>query len=257
LSSATGAHGLEESPGGVTLVAFYGDKPPALERLVVRLGRRLATETRGRFQAYATPQVHATLVGLEGVRSGGRIYNRNYLEVRGEQRAMDPAALLAVVRQRLPITVRIGGFDAGRPYPFTSRGEHPHRRSFCLRGSTAVAMGWPFDDGGYPSSLDALRRAANAAGVLHKYHRSDDDVDNDFFFVLGRIDDPPHPAAIQQVLRRELAEQEPIHLILDTDTLRIVAYRDPRLPVDEGRSWRLAALETHRDEILEASATVT
>ena len=49
-------------------------------------------------------------------------------------------------------------------------------------------MGWPNEDGSYPNSLDLLRRTFREYGISHKWHRTDDEIDNDFFFVLGTID---------------------------------------------------------------------
>src|SRR4029453_11203237 len=90
----------------------------------------------------------------------------------------------------LPALIRLGGFDPARDYSFSSRGLHPAARSFSIQGRIAVAMGWPVVHGAFPPSIDVLRRELAQAGALHKYHASDGDIDNDFFFVIGQLERP-------------------------------------------------------------------
>lgn len=168
---------------------------------------------------------------------------------------MDFAAVVRLLRGKtlLPLTIRIGGYGDGEPYPFTSRALHPYLRSFSLQGQIAVAMGWPFDGRRCPMVLDRLRRRFNEAGVLHKYHAGADDVDNDFFFVLGRVDRAGlHDHAIQSAqehMRAYLAGRAPLVLAVGEEHLSIAAYVDEKLPPATTYPYALALAEKKLDEI--------
>lgn len=224
-------------PTQLTLVSHYGTKPVELERLIRACHEVLARGLGGGFEPYASEQVHATLIGLEGRREGDRIVNAQ------SRRRVDPGALLAFVRDEIPsLRVRIGGYRAEADYGFTSRGQHPAERSFSIQGRIAVAMGWPDDA---TSSLDRLRRKFDERlGVRHKYHTSADAVDNDFFFVLGTVTTPV-PAEVGNEVRACLA-QSPVVVIVGRSTLRIVAYQDPRLPRETSQAFALDAITPER-----------
>lgn len=129
----------------VTLVAYYGKKPSAIEALIRSLQEELNHRLRSAFEPYEVDQVHATIIGLEALREGSEIVNVNSQELRGERRPMNWAKILNFIdtTSRLPFEVQIGGFSPAAAYPFTSRTEHPYFRSFSLQGAIAVAMGWP------------------------------------------------------------------------------------------------------------------
>ncbi len=240
----------------VSLVAFYGPKERRLDGYVAALQDRLCNLLGGAFKPYAPEQVHGTIIGLEGERDGERVLNRGYLECRGERRAMDFTGVLDVVGREsdlLPLNLCLGGFADGADYAFTSRGIHPYKRSFSIQGDTAVAMGWPVQGDAYPPSLDRLRRAFNGSNVLHKYHVSDGDVDNDFFFVLGRVDRAvTSEQAIrdtQQDMRRYMSTRDPLILELDRDSLGLVAYSDAALPWTQCRVYGLDEARRHISQI--------
>ena len=174
----------------VTVVAYYGEKPTAIEEFVRSLQEELTHRLGFAFVPYEAEQVHATIIGLEAFRKGSEVLNLNFHELRGDRRAMNLSEILHFIEatDRLPFDLQIGGFSPAMIYPFTSRAEHPYFRSFGLQGSIAVAMGWPVSGQTYPRHLDALRKCFNDYNVLHKYHRTNDSLDNDFFFVLGRIE---------------------------------------------------------------------
>jgi hypothetical protein len=189
------------------------------------------------FVPYRTAQVHATITGLEGARPAGstRAVNANFLALRGEERVMDLPRVCALLATSplLPLTIQVGGFAADGAYPFTSRGRHPHERSFAVHGTDAVAMGWPVAAGSYPDTLARLRRDLEPAGVLHKYHATPDAADNDFFFVLGRV---ARAGASEAALRaaeldlRALMSCTPVELAVGPAELSVVTYTDPSLP---------------------------
>lgn len=125
----------------VTLVAFYGDKPPALAAGIEAL-QQLVTRLCPTFVPYALPQVHATLVGLEAQRVNGALHNVNFRALRGQHRPMQLAEALSAVRAAplWPLSCQWGGFEPHAVYPFASRGQHPYVRSFSLQGERVVTM---------------------------------------------------------------------------------------------------------------------
>lgn len=214
----------------VTLVAHYGDKPATLSALVGHLQGKLHALLGPAFRAYELEQVHGTVIGLEGCRVGLRVMN---------QRSGSPMNLrgaLEFVRSPRfrPISVQIGGYHAGGAYPFESRNAHPYLRSFSTQGDIAVAMGWPNEDGSYPNSLDLLRRTFREYGIRHKWHRTDEEIDNDFFFVLGTIDRNMTGAraleSTTQIVRAELASCGETLIEINRHTLQLVGYSNPQLP---------------------------
>jgi hypothetical protein len=229
-----------------TVVALYGEKPAGLTNFIVTLQERLGSKLGPAFAPYASAQVHATLVGLEGDRSQvtGELLNRNHAELRGEQRVMNVERVLTRIASSaaFPLTVRIGGFEPDVDYSFASRGQHPYRRSFSIQGRDAVAMGWPWMEGAVSTALAALRRELECEGVLHKYHATPEASDNDFFFVLGRVDrsrlDEATLAAVAEELR-ELMARAPLELLVEPEDLTMVSYVDPSLPLDSSVPTKL------------------
>jgi hypothetical protein len=228
----------------VTLVSHYGEKPPACTRRIREIQQSLTEALGTRFRPYGVEQVHATIVGLEGARVGDRIRNENFRRLRGEDRFVDFTELIEFLRSPAApdFSVQIGGFKPELDYGFSSQGRHPFVRSFSIQGETAVAMGWPRAAGQFACGLDQFRREVQRLGILHKWHRSPDDVDNDFFFVLGRISGSApeeQRASVEQQVRELLARHQPLLLPVSRDTLCFVAYEDRELPLDSSRCMAL------------------
>ncbi len=224
----------------LTLVAGYGAKPRAFEELVRDLQARLVRMLGAGFVPYSVGQVHGTIIGLEGLREPEGVINANFLHLRQERRVMDLARAVAVLDESaLPLRIRVGGFGASTSFEFTSRGQHPYERSFSLRGGIATVIGWPAVNDGRVRTLDDLRRRFAEANVLHKYHASDADVDDDFYFVLGRVDTEEVEALtdVEAAMREQLATRPPIILELGSEHIRIVAYEDPTLPLESSRAF--------------------
>jgi hypothetical protein len=234
---------------GVTMVACYGAKSPALTRFIETAQSRLG-ESIASFVPYDTRQVHATLIGLEGRRclDGAGVLNANYLALREVRRVMDLGRALDLARHafRPPLRIQIGGFVPGARAPFLSRGRSPYERSFSMSEGRAVAMGWPHVDGAHPAPLARLRREFESVGVLHKYHRGVEDRDDDFFFVLGRArsGDPGEPElrAAAEDLRASML-RAPFELVLDLRDIHVVGYVDPALPVETSVRYDLSDLD--------------
>ena len=227
----------------LTFVSHYGPKPAPFAEKIRLLQSVIAEQLGSRFKPYTVEQVHGTIIGLEGARFGTRIRNDNFRRFRGAERFIDFQGLLDFLRTRPESDwdVRVGGYDLACDYGFTSAGQHPFLRSFSVRGETAVAMGWPQRSGIFVPSLNELRRAFQQFGALHKWHQRESDVDNDFFFVLGRV--PPgiesaQRDAVKQIIREHLAAA-PLQLPVTRATLSFVAYRDSQLPPDTLQTFRL------------------
>lgn len=174
----------------LTLAAYYGEKPEHFAEFICWCQTSVAKQIPRAFRPYELSQVHATIVGLEGIRNDGEIINANYNKL-GQPRRMDLKGLLDFLNNTplLPFRVRIGGFRISDKYSFKSRGQHPYLRSFAVQSSNiVVAMGWPEKEGEFPNTLDNLRRNFNEYNIIHKYHKIDEGFDNDLFFVLGKVD---------------------------------------------------------------------
>jgi len=213
----------------VTLVSHYGEKPDDLAGLIRYCQELLSFRLAARFRPYQLEQVHGTIIGLEGHQQSGRLLNRNS----GEQ--VDPEALLRFLRKQFPvIEIRIGGFRHWANYGFQSRGTHPYLRSFSIQGKIAVAMGWPVQGDAFANSIDDLRwRFCRDFGVRHKWHNTQDAVDNDFFFVLGRVEESIGPFRLHHAMtevRTFLSSLDGVLVRIEKDTLRVVAYMDEQLP---------------------------
>jgi hypothetical protein len=247
----------------LTLVAYYGDKTSEIAEFLTMAQNKLTRNLQDAFEPYTLVQVHGTIIGLEGTRVGDHILNANYLQQRQKLRPMNLKAVFQILKDQslLPFTIRIGGYKDGELYPFTSRGLHPFLRSFSIQGDIAVAIGWPCDGERYPLALDRLRRAFNKGNVLHKYHTSSDDIDNDFFFVLGLINrSKTSELTIQQTegeMRVFLAVHDTIAVVVDREHLAMVAYVDNKLPTQTSRVYGLDEAEKKIDEIKSLYREVT
>jgi hypothetical protein len=220
----------------LTLVAFYGPKPPAMVELVDALQTELRSQLGDAFTAYDMEQVHGTLVGLEGRQTGTGIQNTNLINASGESSAMDLEGIFHFLLNTplLPLHIRIGGFVHSRVYPFTSHNLHPYVRSFSLCDQIAVVIGWPAKAKTFPMVLDKLRRLCTNYNVLHRYHEKPSDIDNDFFFVLGHIErnliTEEQAESVQRHVREWLSSREPLDIEIGHEQFSVVAYSDRRLP---------------------------
>ena len=136
---------LRAGNANLSLVAHYGEKPPEIETLITEAQEILQSELPLAFRKYDIRQVHATLISLEGHRTGNVIVNANYSRFCHERRIIDFNKAFELLKNPdfLPFKVIIGGYKEHGDYPFTSRGAHPYKRSFSIQDDITVAMGWP------------------------------------------------------------------------------------------------------------------
>src|SRR5690606_33995708 len=142
----------------VTLVAWYGPKEALLASLIAELEALVAKELGKLFEPYAPEQVHATVIGLETVVHHERRVGANFLLARDVDAEIDPERALEIIQtsEHLPFALRIGGQRPDEPAEFLSRDQHPFLRSACVRGGAVVAMGWPWKDARWTSSLEGI-----------------------------------------------------------------------------------------------------
>jgi hypothetical protein len=192
----------------------------------------IAEHTGDAFEPYSLEQIHATLIAFNGVRDpddGGAIVNEYYLEHTGVRRTMDIDLAMRVLGERFwrPLPVRVGGYRADDEVPFRSRGQHLHERTFSVQGDAFVLVGWP-TEAGLP--LHRLRRDLNAAGLLHRYHARDDDVDGDLHIVVGHHRGAAEGALHAAVMAvREALAARPVSFDIGLGDVKVVAADNHKL----------------------------
>lgn len=245
----------------LTLVAFYGAKPPEFSDYIRSCQHMAAAALGDRFRPYDLRQVHATIIGLEHHEdSPGE--NACFRRLRGRRAAMDTRGFLDSLRAvpELPLEVQVGGYGKD-DRPFLSRNATPYQRSFSIQGENAVVIGWPHRTGpvvgraNCPVTLDLLRRSAQGFGILHAYHAEETDRDNDLFFRIGLIEPGVVSTAavqgLEQEIRRHMSRRPPLILRIGLDDLKIAVYEDERLPIGATEILGLSApqLETRLEAV--------
>jgi len=213
----------------ISAVALYGPKAGPVRDFLAGVQALIAGQVGRDFRPYSLEQIHATLIALNAVRdpATGMIVNEYFLEHAGAGVEMDLPRAMRILAAHFadPLAVRIGGWRPDRPAPFLSRGVPLHERAFSVQRNAFVLIGWPvaaIDGNGRP--LDSLRRDMNAAGVLHKYHRRDADVDDDLYLVVGHHAGAPASAVERaaEAVRDKLAD-EPLDVAIGLGDVTIVA----------------------------------
>ena len=219
----------------VSLVAFYGDKPPQLIALIQKLQTYLANceSIKDRFVPYQLEQVHGTVIGCEGLKTESGIIDKWFYERRQETKYIDiPGLINYLQHQIVPITIRFGGYDRASNYNFLSREQHLYYRSFQLQPAQTqtipVLIGWSWDNG-VTLAIDNLRRNLQQFNLLHKYHQTLEAIDNDFYLRLGTIDRQLTSEEIEAIatdIRDLLATQPPTYIPIALNDLAFARYQD-------------------------------
>ena len=213
----------------ISAVALYGPKAGPVRDLLAGVQAMIAEHVGRDFRPYSLEQIHATLIALDAARDPrtGTIVNDYFLRHTGTAVEMDLPQVMSILAERFadPLAMRIGGCRRDQPTPYLSRGVHPSERAFCVQANAFVLIGWPvaaLSGDGRP--LDRLRRDMNAAGVLHKYHRRESDVDDDFYLVVGHHSGAPASAVQRAVAAvRDKLAAEPLDLAIGLGEVTIVA----------------------------------
>ena len=239
----------------VTLVAFYEKVSKDLKsnnfaKLIISVQDQIHTVLKeigaaNTFQQYDLEQVHATIIGCEGAKINNHVMNKWFWESRNLKRFIEFENLLQYFRNNsiLPVVVRFGGYASSIDYGFTSQNLHPYIRSFQIKDDkTAILMGWPTRDGQCPLLLDQFRLGAQKYNVLHKFHFSPADVDNDCYLRVGHFKTLPDPVirkTIETKVRETLTSMVPIYEIIDHTSLSIIQYNETLLALENTSAWGL------------------
>ena len=215
----------------VTAVALYGTKQEPVRELLQPIQEIVRRELGGGFRPYTLDQIHSTLITLDWAPDGrtGRPVNQRYQEVTGAADPMDPGRALGILGSfgESPHRIRMGGFRPASPVTFSSRGMHPHDRTFCAHGQALVLVGWPLATiarGLSAKPLDDLRRHMNDANILHRYHKSPADIDNDFHLVIGHHDHaPPDQASAAVTAVRQYLAEHPAEVDVGLGDVAVIA----------------------------------
>lgn len=225
------------SPTNVSLVAFYGDKPPQLRNLIQEVQAYLTDckSIKNNFLPYQLEQVHGTIIGCEGRKTESAIVNQWFEDRRQETRHIDFEGLVDYLQQQiqLPITIRFGGYDRTEKYNFSSRHEHLYFRSFQLQAGENIVIpiliGWSWNNSKVTLAIDNLRRKFQDFNLLHKYHATDDAVDNDFYLRLGTVNTKLPIAEIEAIaskIRELLSKRSPLYVPINKENIAFVRYQD-------------------------------
>ena len=220
-----------------TAVALYGPKEGALKELLQSVQEILGKQLGDRFKPYTLEQIHSTLIRLDWFAGEltGLAVNRRYHEVVGVARPMMLDRALEILHSALepPLQIRIGGYRPGDPATFSSRGVHPYQRMFSVQGDAFVLLGWPLPTiacGISKKPLDDLRKEMGEANILHWYHESPDDIDNDFHMVVGHhAGTAPDRAVAAVEAVREYLSEHPIDITVGSQQATIIAADSPTL----------------------------
>lgn len=222
----------------VSLVAFYGAKPPQLIALIQKLQDYLSqSKSIRKFTPYKIEQVHGTIIGCEGFRTEAGIVSKWFHQYKQANVGIDLSGMLDYLHHKidLPLTIRFGGYDRRVDYNFLSRDRHPYFRSFQLQPKTSaivpVLIGWTWNDG-VSSTISQLRHDLEKFNLLHKYHLEPDAVDNDFYLRLGTIDAGlsfKDMKAIATEIRHLLEVAPPWYISLNLDNLAFARYQERSL----------------------------
>lgn len=240
----------------LSLVSHYGEKPVPLQELIADIQALLLRDLDTAFRPYQMEQVHGTITGIETEREQSELYSKWYLENKGCRLPMDLKGLSHFLGKEVPrFLIKIGGYQPDRDYGFTSRGQHPFHRSFSLQGTIAVAMGWPGEQAGghwtYGMDLYALRAAFEKYHLCHKWNKGGYQ-DNDFFFVLGKLDrDAVDPAQLKLTAAavRQLLMDRVEFITVGPNSLSLVAYDDTELPLDTTQVFPLVGADVELERL--------
>jgi hypothetical protein len=215
----------------VSLVAFYGTKLPSFQHFLETLQQQLSEMLKDEYEDYELEQIHATLIGCEGLKTSQGILSKWCLENREEEKYLNLTDFIDFVRSsdRLPIDLQIGGYKLATDYNFLSQEKHPFFRSFQFIGKIAVLRGWAVKDEQITLEVDRFRLACQPYNLLHKYHLHSHSVDNDIYLrvgVLKREINQDIIAEVERKIQNQLSQHLSLLLTLDRDRLNFIQYQN-------------------------------
>jgi hypothetical protein len=117
---------------------------------------------------------------------------------------------------------------------------------FSAQGDAFVLVGWTLvtiERGFSQMPLNELRRSMNKTGIMHRYHQSMTDEDNDLYLVIGHHEAAPGnemAAAVSKV--RSYVAEHPIEVDLGIEQVAVIVSESRtlvptlftgRIPADE------------------------
>lgn len=248
----------------LTLVAYYGQKPLALARLIQKLQQQLTDQLGKNFIPYELEQVHATIIGCEGIRDDRGIINHWFATLRGETKYIDFVGLINYLQQtpHLPLEIVFSGYQPERDYGFLSRQQHPCDRSLTIQtiksqastkdNAIPVMLGWSMKNNLITSAIDRLRRDCQQVNLLHKYHARDSDVDNDLYLRLGTIEGVTKESltTVHGQIICQMQHLAPTKIPLSQDDLAIVKYRELSLSVTSTQTYKITDLRENPEILI-------
>lgn len=234
----------------LSIVSYYGEKPNEFAELIGEVQRVISMKLSNAFVSYSLGQIHGTIVSLERLDNSGFI-NKNFAQLRNMYLEMDYEGLLNYFKGTKPfqLEIQIGRFEPGS-YGFQSRGKDAYTRSFSIQGSLANVIGWPTLGAKSSSNfrlstvLGKIRKDVEQFNVLHSYHLSDTDLDNDFYFRVGIVDansvDLSQRVEVEEDVRKLLSKHIPVMLTLKPENIFVAFYIDQRLPLSSTLAWSLS-----------------
>ena len=222
----------------VSLVAFYGNKPIELINLIRKLQEQLGNHKlfKDKFIPYQMRQVHATIIGCEGLRNSQGVVSQWFKQRRGEEKYINFADLTNYLQQQLdlPLTIRFGGYERQKNYNFLSRDRPLYERSFQLQPAgdltIPILIGWSWQNN-VTLAIDKLRRSFQRFNLLHKYHVTTEAIDNDFYLRLGTINARLSAKEIKAIANEicDLLAASTVSIPLRSKDIAFVRYRDLQL----------------------------
>ena len=227
----------------VTLVSFYREKPLSLQTFLENCQNLILDQVGDLYIPYQLDQIHGTVIGLEGCSKNSQIINTHFADRYGVHQEVKLEVLLSHLRgtSHLPFHLQFGGYHA-EYNEFFSRGCTPYERSFTIQGDTIVLMGWDTRAQKGAQILDDFRRSFNTLNILHKWHRQESDVDDDFYMVLGHMPhaNPSVKANLTKRMQQFLSKaKHTLRINMDASWLSLVNYKDTTLPLNLSTSIQL------------------
>jgi hypothetical protein len=215
----------------VSLVAFYGTKLPGFQYFLETLQQQISEMLQDEYERYELEQIHATLIGCEGLKTSQEILSKWFLENRREEKYLNLTDFIDFVRSsdRLPLALQLGGYNLATDYHFLSQEKHPFYRSFQFIGNIAVLRGWAVKNKQITLDVDRFRLACQQYNLLHKYHLHSHSVDNDIYLrvgVLKREISQDIIAEVEREIQNQLSQHLSLLLTLDRDRLNFIQYQN-------------------------------
>ncbi|ACK73569.1 hypothetical protein PCC7424_5221 [Gloeothece citriformis PCC 7424] len=231
---------IESNGRNVSLIAFYGNKPPELINLIEQIQNDLKKELKEGFQPSSLPQIHGTVIGYEGIKTEQGILSYWFWKHRQEEKYINLSGSLDYIlkTKRLPLKIRFGGYNPHIDYGFLSQNQVLFERSFQVLNNLAVLMGWPVIKEQVSLELAQLRLGFQSFNLLHKHHPKIDSFDNDFYLRLGTLKVQLSDEKLREIktqVQNTLKVNLPLDLGVELKNLSFVAYEDPSLPIETTR----------------------